>query len=142
MAKNMQVETVVETEMLVPLGSDEQASLSVSVSDRMVHTTHTVKPNKESQKRYNLNWSFDFYGLSQDEILKLAEKSVRIMKQAEWRKDSDQLNAGKWDHAVFKVSDILAGGRKTTDPVKKAESAIGKLSPEELEEFLKKYVKG
>ena len=142
MAENMQVETVVGTTRLFPIGSDEQASLSVSVSTGMVHTMHTVKPNKDSSNRYNLNWSFDFNDLDQDEILKLAEKSVRIMKQAEWRKDSDQLNAEKWNHAVFKVSDILAGGRKTADPAKKAETAIGKLSPEELEEFLKKYVKG
>jgi hypothetical protein len=142
MAKNMQVETVVETAKLFPLSSDAQATLNVMVSDNVVKTTHTVKPNKDSSNRYNLNWSFDFEGLGQDEILKLAEKSVRIMKQAEWRKDPDQLNAEKWNHVVFKVSDILAGGRKTADPVKKAETAIGKLSQEELEEFLKKYVKG
>lgn len=142
MAKNMQVETVVGTKMLVPLGSDEQASLSVSVSDRMVHTTHTVKPNKESRKRYNLNWSFDFYEVTREDLMKLAEKGLRITKQAEWRKDPEQLNAEKWDHAVFNVQGMLNEGRKTADPVKKAETAIGKLSPEELEEFLKKYAKG
>jgi hypothetical protein len=142
MAKNMQVKTVVKMEMLVPLDSDKQATLNVAVSGNVVKTTHTVKPNKNSSNRYNLNWSFDFSNVDQKDILKLAEKGLRITKQAERRKDTDQLNAEKWHNASFMVLDMLNEGRKTADPVKKAETAIRKLSQEELQEIFEKYVKG
>ena len=122
------------------LAKGENASLSRSIdaSKLTVTTTHTVKEDRDTDVRTELTWTFDFSKCSQEQILELAERSIRIRKQADWRKDKDKNDAAKWDRVTFDVAAELAE-RRTADPMQRAAKALEGLSPAQVAELLARF---
>ena len=118
----------------IPKG--EQATLRTTVQGEKVTTVHTVKPNGESQDRFNLTWTFDFSKVTKEELQKLAERTLRIKMQSNWRKAKDRMDAEIWDNRTFSVREILDTGRKSADPVEKVTNLVEKMSPEEKRALL------
>ena len=122
------------------LAKGENASLSrsISVEQMAVTTTHTVKEDRDTDVRTELTWTFDFSKCSQEQILELAERSIRIRKQADWRKAKDKSDATKWDKVTFDVAAELSE-RRTADPMQRAAKALEGLSPDQVAELLAQY---
>ena len=120
------------------LAKGENASLSCKINEeaKTVTTTHTVKEDKETDVRTELTWTFDFSKCTVAQLLTLAERSIRIRKQADWRRAKDKKDATKWHNVTFDVAAELEESRKTVDPVTKAERALAALSPEQREAIL------
>ena len=119
------------------LAKGENASLarSINADTQTVTTTHTVKENKDTDVRTELTWSFDFSKCTPEQILELAERSIRIRKQADWRADKDKGDASKWDKVTFDVAAELAE-RRTADPMARAEKALAGLTPDQIAELV------
>lgn len=122
---------------LTAIGVDEKPTLNTVIDGKKVVTTHTVKPDNESRARFNLKWTFDFAKCSQEQILELAEKSIRIRMQAAWRKATDKMDGDKWNDVTFDVADVLSEARKKADPFEKVMKAAGNLSASERAALLK-----
>lgn len=105
----------------------EPSQRSTIVVDDVVTTKHTVKPDEQSQSRYELTWSYNFDGVTHEELLVLAERPMRIRKQAAWRKAADRMDGDKWDNITVSVRDMLDNARQAADPVAKAARAGEKM---------------
>ncbi len=117
-------QTQLESKMnkLQPMTVDEQATLKTSVFDNIATVTFSVKPDGEKgTARYNLTQSFDFAGVSDEEMIGLAVRPLRIDVQAMWRKAKDRMNADVWQDRKWSVRDMLDQTRQKADPVTKAE---------------------
>ncbi len=122
---------------LSPIPTDSPATLSTSVSENVATVTFSVKPNGEKDSaRYNLTQTFDFDDVKTDEILTLATRSLRIDVQATWRKDSDRMNAEKWQNRKWSVREMLDQTRQKADPKTKVLNAIGKMTKDEKDAIL------
>ncbi len=122
---------------LSPIPAETQATLSTSITENIATVTFSVKPNGEKDSaRYNLTQTFDFVDVSNDEILTLATRSLRIDVQSVWRKDSDRMNAEKWADRKWSVRAMLDQTRTKTDPKTKVLNAIGKMSKDEKDAIL------
>ncbi len=122
---------------LSPIPSDTQATLSTSIAGKIATVIFSVKPNGEKDSaRYNLTQTFDFDNVSNDEILTLATRSLRIDVQSVWRKDSDRMNAEKWQNRKWSVREMLDQTRQKTDPKTKVLNAIGKMTKDEKDAIL------
>ncbi len=122
---------------LSPIPSDTQATLSTSIAGKIATVIFSVKPNGEKDSaRYNLTQTFDFDNVKTDEILTLATRSLRIDVQSVWRKDSDRMNAEKWQNRKWSVREMLDQTRQKTDPATKVLNAIGKMSKSEKDAIL------
>lgn len=118
------------------LTKDEQSNKTCQIDGIKVRIKHTVKPDKDSPVRYELNWTFDFFNVDPKELLTLATRSVVIMQQAEWRKSDKPLDEATWDNVTFKVRDMIDGKRRTATPVQKVKRAVAKLSLEDRQAML------
>lgn len=119
------------------IGKDETAKRDFVVNGKMVAVTHTVRPNRETDNRYNLTWNVDFAGVTDAEVLELAARTIVIRLQHEWRQAKNKMDEKVWQNATFKVRAVLDESRKTADPLTKAEGLIGKLSAAEKAQLLK-----
>lgn len=121
------------------LAKDEAASKSLETKGNVVTAVHTVKPNKESETRFELVWHIDFDGVKKDELLKLAARTVVIKLQQDWRQAKDRTNAQKWDKVTFKVREILDRPvtRNFEPTVENTMARAKKLSKAEKAELLK-----
>ncbi len=122
---------------LSPIPSDTQATLSTSIAGKIATVIFSVKPNGEKDSaRYNLTQTFDFDNVKTDEILTLATRSLRIDVQATWRKDSDRMNAEKWQNRKWSVREMLDQTRSKADPATKVLNAVAKMSKDEKDAIL------
>jgi hypothetical protein len=122
-------------------GENANMSHHVDAEKSLVTVTHTVKENRETDVRTELTWKFDFSNCSQAQILELAERAVRIRKQAEWRKSDDRDNEEKWDNVVFDVAEEITETRRVSSPMERANKLLDKLTQEQIEELLSKHTK-
>ena len=123
-------------------GEKADLSMVTDVEGKTVKVVHTVKPDEEHQSRYELTWTFNFENVTDQEMLELATRPLRINKQRDWRAATDRMTAKIWDNQIFMVRAMLDAGRKAADPIaglkKKVEE--GKVSNDQIEamiEFLK-----
>lgn len=123
------------------LTKDENASLSRQINSeaKTVKVTHTVKESRDTDVRTELTWTFDFSKCSHAQILDLAERTIRIRMQAEWRKDKNKRDETKWDKVTFDVSAILAEQRKVKSDTEKADALLSRLTPEQIAALLEKH---
>lgn len=119
------------------LTKDENAALSLKINDMQATVVHTVKENRATDVRTELTWTFDFANASQEQILKLATRTICITQQARWRKAADRMDAEKWDNATFDVAALLAETRQAAEPKTKALNALQRLSDAERVEIMK-----
>ena len=125
---------------LTPIPTDEQATLNTTVEGNMVHLVFSVKPNGDKgTARYNLEQNLDFEGVSQDELLEIASKPLRIDIQTAWRGAKDRMDADVWQGRTWKVRDMLDQGRSKASPTQKASNAVAKLSKAERDSLFAQY---
>ena len=122
---------------LKALAADEQATLNTSIVDNVATCTFTVKPEANGS-RFNLLHRYDYTGVSEEEVLALATRSIRIDVQAKWRKAKDKMDAEKWTDKTFMVRDILDESPAKADPVTKALRLADKMTKAERNEYIKK----
>ena len=122
---------------LQPMAADEQATLKTVIEGEIATVTFSVKPNGEKgTARYNLSQSFDFAGVSLEEIIGLATRSLRIDVQSMWRKAKNRMDAGVWQDKKWFVRDMLDQTRQKADPVTKAVSNDHKMTAKERKAHL------
>lgn len=116
-------------------GETASKSFSVDLEKEVVTVSHTVKPNEDSQSKYQLTWKLDFTGTEYERIFRYAARALVVDLQRQWRADKDRMDASKWDNVTFLVSDMKV--REPADPKAKARKGIEALSDEEKLAFLK-----
>jgi len=105
--------------------------------------TVKVQNSTEGVDKRTETWTLDYTNVSQDELIELAERSVKIILQQKWR-DATKANDGRpvdWDGMTFRVREILDGRRQRKTPEQKAREAIealrkAGLADEELRKLL------
>ncbi len=135
-----------------PIGADEQATLNTSIEglkdgkiDRLISTkaiatvVFSVKPNGDKgTPRYNLRQTFDFENVSEEELITLAVKPLRIDVQGVWRNAKDKMDADVWQDREWSVRDMLDQTRQKGDPVKKGLKLAENMTKAEREDYIKK----
>ena len=117
------------------LAKSDPSNLVIEVlSETEVKLSHTVQASKNDLRIQIESWTFDFRGVTRSELLQLASRTVKIIKQRDWRVDKYRSNAKIWDNCTFKVRDVIdnLGRRAPVDAVTAAERALDKLSDEQL----------
>ena len=112
----------------------EKADRSVSIKGDLVTRQH-VTLNKATKSEYSLTWSFDFSGVSKEELMTVASRAIVIALRPEFKVASaSELEA--WDNRTFSVREYLDSERSKVDDVEKARRILSKLSPEQRETIL------
>lgn len=127
--------------MMKKLSSTDEATRSITpnADKNTIVCIHTVKPEKDSPVRYELNWTFDFSDVTASEMLALAGRTVLITQQAAWRKlptDKERLNEETVDNVTYRVRDMLDQKRSAADPKTKVIRAAEKMSKAERAEMI------
>ena len=126
------------------LTKDQTSDLVIEIlSDTKVKLSHTVQASKDDLRIQIESWIFDFEKVTRNELLQLASRTVKIIKQRDWRIASDRRNEKVWDNCTFSVRDVIdnLGKRVAVDAVTAAERAIDKLTSEQLAELMKRTAK-
>lgn len=121
------------------LTKTDAAERSTTVSGERVHTIRTVKPDKDAVDRYVTEWTFDFEGVTHDELLTLATRATVIDTQRVWRTAKDRMSDA-WGKRTISVREMLDAERKAggaADPATRAKNAVGKMTDAEKAELLK-----
>ncbi len=123
-------------------GSDLSVQTIKVMSDTLVELSHTVRTSRDAPRVQIDSWKLDFENVSLAEILELASRTVKIIKQRDWTKAPDRNNAKKWDNITISVRAVVdnMGKRAVVDSVTAAERALDKLSPDQLEAQLVKMI--
>ena len=128
------------TDVIQTIAKEEKFSGSTVVKENIVHTTLTCKESSDSVVRHVLHWGFDFEHVSRDALLKLAEQTIRIRMQNQWRQDSKREDAQKYDNVTFDVNELLTVKRQNAvDPVQKAQKIIQGMSEDDKKAFLASF---
>lgn len=97
----------------------------------------TVKPSATSDVKTRVEWTFNLDGVTHEELLELAARSLVIDAQRTWRNmsaaDRDANAVRDWD--VRAMLDA-ARTRTSADPVKKAAKLVEGMSDDERRAFL------
>lgn len=96
---------------------------------------HHVSLNKPTKSHYELDWFFDFTGVSKEELQVLAAKKTLIDAR---RKFKDDKNPGpEWNDYTVNVREMIDSGRGTPkSPVKSATNLWNEMTESEQAEFL------
>ena len=106
---------------LTQIAEDESFSNSVEfLAGKKVKSTFSFRRNSESP-RYAKEITFDFSGLSEQQLLELALKSVQIKTQAMLRSfdPAEMLNAEVMTE-VDVLKDVVSAEKKSADPLTQA----------------------
>jgi hypothetical protein len=112
----------------------EKADRSVSIAGEVVTRQH-VTLNKATKSEYALTWSFDFSGVSQNELMTIASRAIVIALRPEFKVASAS-ELETWDNRIFSVREYLDSERSKVDDVEKARRLLGKLSQEQRDLIL------
>lgn len=96
---------------------------------------------KDGEPRHVLKCDIDYSGLSQVELVELAQRGVTIDLQRQWRvlaatKGSTARTANPFAKVNVKAA-IVDASRKVATPMSRAMSALAKMTAKEKEELLK-----
>ncbi len=125
------------------IGTDEQATLKTVIENdsEIATVVFSVKPNGEKgTPRYNLTQTFDFSGVTHEEMMALAVKPLRIDVQSIWRSAKDKMDADVWQDRSWSVRAMLDQTRQKADPtvkVLKVAEGMTKTERDALMELLK-----
>ncbi len=122
--KQPKVATKVATRQLKAEGLKK----TVEISGRKATATYTVAQTKGAPE-YVFTTTFDFTGLTNDEILELALSSVRIAYQARLRNLSDaEFHNPETGKLIDVKRDIVNAQRQSVDDLTKAARALARVS--------------
>ena len=121
--------------MLTRVQSGESAKTSsvVDTGKKLAKVVRYTKRNESDPARVRCEWTLDFSGCTQEEMITLAIRSAVIAQQAVLRRDGiTEANAtGKVDvHGLLQPR-----GRATVDPVTAGNRAASKMTLEEKRAF-------
>jgi hypothetical protein len=103
---------------IIPKGVSEPRT--AKVRENVVELHHVTLTKKGSMV---CNWTFDFAGVTQDELLRLAARSLVIDQRPPVKKAD---NPTEWATRAWSVRELLDGkSRREANPVKKAAKALG-----------------
>ncbi len=103
-----------------------------------VRASFTVKPSRESQSRYVLNWALDFSGCSRSELLTLAARQIKVDIASKWRGDSERMDEAKWTDIVIDVAEQLRAKPAKASASQKANKLVDQMGAAEKAELLAK----
>lgn len=124
-----------------PIPSGEQATLSTTIKGGVATVVFTVKPNGDKDApRFNLTQAFDFSNVTENELIALAVRPLRIDVQSQWRASKDKMDADVWQNRKWSVREMLDQTRQKGDPTQKVLKAAERMNKAErmaLMELLK-----
>jgi hypothetical protein len=110
----------------------------IDVEAKLARASFTVKPSKDSQSRYVLNWDLDFSGCTDEELILLASRQIKVDIASKWRGDPDRQEASKWDQIVIDVAEQLRAKPAKQSTAVKVDKLIDKMSEAEKAELIAK----
>ena len=116
----------------------EKAERSVSVSGDIVRRVH-VTLNKPTKAEYQLDWSFDFSGVSKEELMTIASRAILIAMRPEFKAATGSELSG-WEVKTFSVRGYLDSERAKVDDAEKVKRILGKMSKEQRDAILSRLI--
>lgn len=111
---------------LVRVLDGEKVAKILRVDGNKVYRKHVTEHRKLG--RVVLEWTFDFEGVTQEELMVLASRSVLIGSRPTFKETSIE-EAEKWKvHTIF-VREYLESNREKVAPEEKVRRAMDKLTP-------------
>lgn len=127
--------------LLQPLGEDDKVERKTTVDGKVVHSPTTFKFSDKDTKTYYLDTSFDFSACTDEDILLMAMRTVRIRYQDKLRKAGpEKVLTGPQKRAVNVKTDIIDAVRQQGDEDSRLIGLLMKkkgMSREEAEKFAK-----
>lgn len=119
----------------IPTGEAVKRATNIDVDAKLIHALTTVKRDKNSPAIY-VSWSFDYSKLSEQQLVELAARSLKIDAQRAYR--ADPKPGDEWNERTFVLPDDLATRTRQPRAPKPADLAayLKTLSAEEREAFL------
>ena len=119
---------------ITKVANGETATTALNVTGKVANATFYVKPSKTATDQYKIPAALDFANCSQEEILRLAARTVVIDLQRKFRSDIQgdteskkrAMDAATWAKVDVKSS-IVDAARRAADPVAKVRNSIAKL---------------
>jgi len=120
---------------------DEKFSTSAKVDGKKVRAIFACKQNETTGTRYAVTSTLDFNGVSAEDILTLATRSVIIDLQRQWRVKANvdlktATNPQFMSNVDVQKQVVESAPRKSAEPVSTAKSKFMKLSHAEQVAFL------
>jgi len=100
-------------------------------------TLYNVSKNDKTGKNYKVNWTFDFSGVSDEQLLELASRSAVIAYRKHFRGVAEDSIPEYANQNIDVVSDILTHERKGLSAGDKAKKLFEKMNEEEKQAVLK-----
>lgn len=116
----------------------EKAERSVSVSGDIVRRVH-VTLNKPTKAEYQLDWSFDFSGVSKEELMPIASRAILIAMRPEFKAATGS-ELPSWEVRTFSVREYLDSERAKVDDAEKVKRILGKMSKEQRDAILSRLI--
>ena len=115
------------------VGKNESYSRKAEVKGKVVSFQHLTL-HKKSNVHYLLDTAFDFTGVEEEKLLRLAGETLLIR----WRtafKDADAVDDNA-DKQTVKVSEMLAGRKPRMSKAEKVENLLEQMDPDEAAKML------
>lgn len=112
----------------------ENIPREVRVSGESVIRKHVTEHRKLG--KVFLTWTFNFEGVSKEDILVLASRAVLIGARPTFKETSIE-DAEGWKDRTFSVADYLKHNREKVTTEEKARRALGALTPEQRAALLR-----
>src|SRR5688572_7055635 len=115
----------------------EKRTVGMKLDGDVVRVDH-VTLNKPSKRKFQLTWTFDFNGVSTDDLKRLATRGLVIDQRPKFKAEKEDKKLAQWDNRTFSVKELLAKERKRLTMEQRVEKAVTELPVEQQIELLKK----
>ena len=107
------------------IDNGETVSTTVTIKED-VATSHFVTRASKDDPRVEMTVTFDFSNVSHDDLVRLAERSIRIDMQRRYReaKSPERNNPELWERNWDVQSEFVESQRKTMAPAEKVKKAF------------------
>ena len=133
--KDAKASTSVES-MMVKAGEKVSRQKTINTEAQTVRL-YNVSKNDTTDRNYKVDWTFDFSGCTQEEILDLAGRSAVIAYRKHFRNIPEESIPNYAERTISVKDEVLAQERKGRSPTEKAKKILSTMSDEEKLQVLK-----
>lgn len=96
-----------------------------------VEVVRSVRASQDDPVPTEVQWTFDFEGVTKEHLVKLAIESLTIKAQAAWRRAHKKGESSRLSQRTWKVADMVSQTRERVSKVEKASRLAEGMTKEE-----------
>lgn len=117
----------------------EKRNVGMKVDGQIVRVKH-VTLNKPAKQHFELDWTFDFSGVPQHDLLRLAARGLVIDQRPKFKSEKSYQKLEAWDNRQFNVTELLRREKVRKTREEKAAAALQDLDVEAQIAMLRKLL--